>query len=390
MTDLKSIEPITDPEQILAVLAKQHHPHTHARMGEDGRVLLSKQGQSGSGPDMGAAEIKALVEARGMPWSEEYAERTVPYWGSDERVDGHGDIVRQSWIFDEFEKNSPMPVSHQWQMPPVGRVIDWRVMTRKEQGYNGKALWLLGLFATKADWEWADTIFRLIKSKILVAGSVGFWSAKVMDIKDPKERETLGLGRYGLIFEDNHLLEFSPTTIPANSGATIAASLEAAKHKGLLLPHDLTMLRELKREELVRERPANTRERWMQTESMLIELGRKLWPDEAFEVHTDIDVPVTLDNPPVPRPHGKSVQVDLSSLATKLDAMGETQAQLVGQVASLTARVEAALDALDDQNPSEPPAADTGGAATPAAKQVLATELATLIRQLEVAAKPST
>lgn len=244
------------------------------------------------GLPLGDESIRVLCEARGMPWRPEYIGRTVPYFGSDERVDSMGDIVRQSWIFDLFEKNSPMPFSHDWGQPPVGKVIFWEVMKRNDEDYKGKALFLLGLFATADDWEWADTVFRLVNARLLVSGSVGFRPDIVIDVKDDKERAKLGLGRYGLVFEDNHLLEYSPTTIPANAGATIPRLLQASVKD--LQPYDVHVLRELQRERIYGTK--GDRAEWMKTETMILSVARALWPEERYEVHKDLDVPVTLEN----------------------------------------------------------------------------------------------
>jgi len=172
---------------------------------------------------------------------------------------------------------------------------------RSEPDYKGPALWLLNLFATKDDWEWADTIFRLVKSGFLLSGSVGFWSSKVIDIRDEEERGELGLGRWGLIFEENHLLEYSPTTIPANPGAhAIARDLQRiGKARDslpdatmLLQPQDVTMLREIVRRDI-----GNDRQAWIDAETAILHVARSVWPDEEFTFHAELDVPVTLENP---------------------------------------------------------------------------------------------
>jgi len=310
---------------------------------EDGAVIVSKAGSrldALSPPD--EEGLKALVLARGMPWKDEYVDRSVAYFASDERVDGHGDIVRQSWLFDEFEKNSPMPYSHEWYAPPVGRIIDWRTIKRNEADYKGPALWLLGLFATKDDWEWADTIFRLVKARILVSGSVGFYPDKVIDVKDEAERNELGLGRWGLIFEDNHLLEYSPTTIPANAGAhSIASVLPGCK--SMLLPQDITMIREMERMK------APTKDEWVHAEAMIIAIARSIWPNEEFRFHPDLDVPVTLLNPPCPRTLSGAVSMSKTSDEEQVELTTELESTEQQDLAGQLARVEQELAALTGQ-----------------------------------------
>jgi len=316
LEELKSAELIEEPGQLITRLqtilaekkaAGSNVPSPIIRQDDEGNVVISKGGSilvPASGvPDLQIPDIdraKALASARGMEWREEYKDRMVPYFASDERVDGHGDIVRQSWIMDEFEKNSPLPYSHEWWAPPVGRAIDWSVVQRSEEDYAGPALWILGLFATKEDWEWADTVFRLVKSGFLPSGSVGFWSNKVIDVKDEEERSELGLGRWGLIFEENHLLEFSPTTIPANEGAhSIAASLQSRGKE--LQPRDVTLLRELVRRDVGSDRQA-----WIDSESAILHIAKSIWPDERWEFHREQDVPLTLESPPPAQAHART------------------------------------------------------------------------------------
>ena len=321
LDDLKSAELIEEPGQLILRLQDILREKKEAgssepcpsilRQDDEGHVIIAKGG-SILVPETGPTDlkvpdldtVKSLVSARGMAWSDEYKDRVVPYFASDERVDGHGDIVRQSWVMDEFEKNSPMPYSHEWWAPPIGRSIDWRIVERSDADYKGPALWLLNLFATKDDWDWADTIFRLVKAGFLPSGSVGFWSAKVIDVKDEDERAELGLGRWGLVFEENHLLEYSPTTIPANAGAhSIARSLPS--HKDELQPQDVTMLREL-----VRRDVGNNRQAWIDAETAILHVARSVWPDEEFTFHTELDVPVTLDSPAHARTRTRGVMIE--------------------------------------------------------------------------------
>jgi len=298
------------------------------------RFVGFKAGQGAPKTPSGNA-LQELAESRGVTWTAEMKNRAVPYWASDERVDGEGDIIRQRWHFDEFEKNSPMPFNHKWQEPPVGKIIDWRIRTRKDADYEGPALWLLGLFATKDQWEWADTVFRLVESGVLPGGSVGFYSTKIVDIKDEEERAELGLGRFGFILDENHLLEFSPVTMPANPGAVTIQNCKG------LLPHDMHMIRELKRLEIHGEHYQDEGERWAKTETMLLGIARTLWPNEEWEHHYSLDVPVILENiPKIGEADNTKIQnldliVAIESLTKRFD--------------EFAASSERALDELRDQ-----------------------------------------
>lgn len=231
--------------------------------------------------------LQAMCTERGIPWRAEYAERAIPYWASDERVDGHGDIVRQDWIFDEFEDNPLMPYSHEWENPPIGAYLSWSVETRSDAKYEGPALALLGLFATADQYDWADTIFRLVKAGFLTASSVGFYPERVVWVEDDQERLGLGLGNHGYILEGNHLLEHSPTSLGANAGAGVMRNrLERASRAGLIRASDATALREIRRREL-----RGSPDAWAQADRELRTLLRLSFPSLELPPHEDAEEP---------------------------------------------------------------------------------------------------
>lgn len=239
-------------------------------------------------------ELKSLAVARNLPWRDEYAGRAIGYWASTEQVDAHGDIVRQNWSFELVERNPAMPFGHDYGNPPVGKLIDWRILNKSGPDYVGPALYVLGLFATKDIWEKADTIFNLVKAGFLVGGSVGFFPETVIDVKDEKERAKLGLGRYGLILDDNHLLEFSPTTLGANPGAEALPSkmyeqLCLAKSRDLIRVEDIDGLREMARRQLLREQGG--KDRWSATDALVRSFTRSLF-NATLPAHKDAEQPL--------------------------------------------------------------------------------------------------
>lgn len=196
-----------------------------------------------------AEELKKLVAKRGMEWDEDIPNRVENYYASDERVDRHGDIVRQKWDFKNFVKNPLLLWSHNWSDPPIGSQLDWKVVNRSDADYKGPALQLLSLFASQETYALAADIMRLVKTGILKTGSVGFYPIEILDVKDSKEREKLGLGRWGVIVNKSELVEFSPTSVPANPGAHRLLSM--AKSAGGLKPEDHMLLRTARQIELV-------------------------------------------------------------------------------------------------------------------------------------------
>lgn len=302
LSKFKSLVVIEDPE----VIHDNYKRREMARVGsaahtvvrsEEGRPdfrkvsggLLNMSATGETLPQVSNDEVKRLAQMRGIQWVDEFFGRAIPYIASDERVDSYGDIVLQNWLFDEFEDNPVLPFSHEWENPPVGNAIDWKVMDDIETpNYRGRALWLLGLFATKDMSDFADNVFRLVKSRILRAGSVGFWAGKVIDVQDEKERAELGLGKWGYILDQNHLLEFSPCTIGANSGAL--SLLSRAKRSGSLQAKDIDLLREIERRNIVSS--THDEGEWRATDSRYVAAARTLFPSHEFKKHKDMDEPL--------------------------------------------------------------------------------------------------
>lgn len=308
ITSLKSAEVIDDPVKVAEALTRAdqeakaenpqeaQRPSTTVERDADGRARVHKEigtlDSVTAVPD--PEELRRLAEAVGVEWRAGYEERVVPYWASDERVDRHGDIVRQRWVFDNFSMNPVVPYSHNWDAPPIGNTIRWQVANRSDDAYSGPALHLLNLFAPADVWAFADTIYRLVRSGFLKASSVGFYPQIVIDVKDEKEREELGLGRWGYILDMNELMEHSPTTIPANVGAV--SLLRSAKSKGMLQPHDIQAIRDMDRQSIKRGEGDLTQ--WRKRDASWLTIWNSLYPDVSLERHNELDTPITLDTSP--------------------------------------------------------------------------------------------
>ena len=313
---------------------------------DDGRTRCDKIGGDSvvRNADLSSADFQSLAEAVGIKWEEGFEERVVPYWASDERVDRHGDIVRQNWLFENFQKNPVMPYSHGWELPPIGNVISWEVMGRDDDDYQGPALQLLNLFATAEHWEFADTIFRLVDSGFLKASSVGFYPGVVIDVQDEKEREELGLGRWGLIFDANELIEHSPTTVPANAGAISLLRSSG----GNLQPHDICAIRDMSRMSI--HRKGGDKAEWMRLDATLRSTWSHLFPTVVVPRHVDLDEPITLD-----------------TSGSQLSDLAAASLEMQKQLKQLNTTIEELVSRYDDKEDSE-----TSGLPSPSDGGVLA------------------
>lgn len=257
--------------------------------------ILKATGASEAAATPPAVELQRLAEGRDIPWEDGYADRVIAWWASDERVDRHGDIVRQSWNFNNFNANPIILYGHDWDLPPIGISLQEQIVTRQSTAkstdgvakadYEGPALRMLPLFATAEQWGWADTIYRLARAKFLRTGSVSFYPGKIIEIEDEEERDELGLGKHGAIYEDNELLEFTIASVPANTGAhQILASMQ---QKGMLHPADIQPIRELVRRQI--KQGLDDKTTWLERDAQWRGIWHTLYPEIKVPKHQDLD-----------------------------------------------------------------------------------------------------
>lgn len=381
---LKSAEVIEGPDKVSKRLADMIEKRAKEQAGflghtvicnrDDGPSVIAKasafslkETEVKANAELGTPSVdtlRQLAQKRGRKWKDGLEKRALPYWGSDERPDGHGDIVRQNWLFDEFEKNSPMPYSHEWHKLPIGNILSWKVLDRAEPDYKGAALWLLGLFSTFEESQRADEVFRLAEAGVLRGGSVGFYSTKLIDVKDEAERAKLGLGRWGLILDQNHLLEFSPTTLGANAGALTI--LSRAKSRGLLKATDFDVIRELARQEVIRSKAADIAEQWEEKDGTYLAFAKMLFRDHDFKEHSDVMVPFESDEErrlkhyPVPsQKAGATTEEQLGELrqqvrdlSNTVQEMAVSNTQTLSDIRSLLEKAASAAPAPEQKEPA--------------------------------------
>ena len=295
--EIKSAEVIDSPDGVQKFLQSlseesQEGNETWVKESSEGQLSLAKStGLSCRSFTPDVATLRAAAEVSGLPWEEGYEERVIPWWASDQRVDRHGDIVEQSWDFAEFDSNPVVLYGHQWESPPIGNVIGKEVRSRRDKDYNGPALRLMPLFATKEQYPAADVIFRLAKARFLRTGSVGFMPGEVVRVDDEDERKELGLGPRGMIYRNNSLLEWTICSVPANSGAHQV--LASARGKGLLKSDDINVIRELKRRECLASK--SPEKSWLDSDNVLCSTWYSIFPDIRISGHSDIEKPVLED-----------------------------------------------------------------------------------------------
>ena len=137
-------------------------------------------------------------------------DRTIEFVGSTAAVDRYGDsIIQAGWELKNFLQNPVVPWGHNYYQPPVAKALEVRLSEGK--------LVFKAQFATKDEYPWADTIYKLYKGGYLRAFSVGFI---------PMDWD--GSWAEGYVFKQCELLEVSCVTVPANPEALVLAFGEGA------------------------------------------------------------------------------------------------------------------------------------------------------------------
>jgi HK97 family phage prohead protease len=111
-----------------------------------------------------------------------------------------------------FRKNPVMLWAHDYNHPPVGSWRDWAI----EDDEDGKPA--LAMTAVFADYDFADTVFKLYEAGHMRAVSIGWTPLEFEEIADDD-----GLV-VGFDFIKNELLECSAVPIPADADALMQAS----------------------------------------------------------------------------------------------------------------------------------------------------------------------
>lgn len=353
---LKSAVVLEDRRKILEVLKGQHekavaeNPALANEYGvgeKDGEPVVWKASPRLHRMTIPTPEdVKRLATARGIEWNDALASRVLAYWMSDERGDSHGDVVRQQWDLKLYRTNPVMPWSHEWGNPPIGAGLEEEVRQREDADYRGPALWGLFLFALAEQYGFADTIYRLASGGFVRAGSVGFMPRRIVQITDEGERAAIGLGKYGVVLEDNVLLEFSACTLGANPGAlNTVQALARAKQAGNLKAADFAVLRELSRRELFK---AGKPDEWNGVDAKWRGVARSLFADFKADAHDDIAEPFAI-LPEEDRLKTKAAKAPAALPPPAPESKGRTAEDAIARIAALegsVARLTSAIDGL--------------------------------------------
>ena len=136
---------------------------------------------------------------------------------STENTDRVGDIIKLSgWQLDAYKSNPVLLFAHNDWKPPVASVTKVRT-GRSPSGM--KSLLIDEKYHEPEINPEAEVIWRMAATGALPGRSVGFRALEVHRPENDSEREKLGLGKHGVMFSKQELLESSVVPIPANADA---------------------------------------------------------------------------------------------------------------------------------------------------------------------------
>ncbi|MFQ5863163.1 MAG: HK97 family phage prohead protease [Candidatus Brocadiales bacterium] len=146
------------------------------------------------------------------------------FWAvaSTEEADRDGDVISaRGWDLENFRKNPVVLFAHKYDSPPIAKVLETRIG-------QGRLMFKLQ-FATRSEYPFADTVYKLYRGGFLRSFSVGFI---------PKDWEEIRGAARGRLFKRQELVEISAVPIPTNPKA-----LAEAQRSGLINSREMKSLR---------------------------------------------------------------------------------------------------------------------------------------------------
>jgi HK97 family phage prohead protease len=130
--------------------------------------------------------------------------RRVQFLISTDAVDRDNDVLDpKGWQLENYMRNPIIPFAHDYKSLPVAKCL--------KIGTTPKGLEALAEFPPKGTYQFADTVYDMLKAGFLNATSVGF---RPLDFEP-------ALDRKGFNFKSQELTEFSIVPIPSNPQALV-------------------------------------------------------------------------------------------------------------------------------------------------------------------------
>jgi len=146
-------------------------------------------------------------------------DRTLTFVASTEVVAMDGDIIKaDGWDLDtRYASNPQFLWSHNSSILPLGKGIDWRIVTDKGEPRLEIDVEFAG---PEQDHEFADRVYLMYLTGFLRAVSVGY-IVHGYESPDKDARKELGLDDYGYVVTKAELIELSAVVVGSDPNALI-------------------------------------------------------------------------------------------------------------------------------------------------------------------------
>lgn len=147
-------------------------------------------------------------------------DRTLTFIASTERVASDGDIVKaDAWDLESRFRDNPQVLwSHDKWALPIGRGVDWRIVTDEGEPRLEVDVEFAG---PDQGHEFADQVYLMYLTGFMRAVSVGF-IVRAYEKPDDDDRAELGLDQWGVVVTKAELIELSAVTVGADPAALVA------------------------------------------------------------------------------------------------------------------------------------------------------------------------
>jgi phage head maturation protease len=177
----------------------------------------------------GAGQPMRRMVARKAPLTIDVDARTVEHEASNGERDRMDDVINPAgWDLTNFSKNPVLLWSHRDDQPPIGRVLRAR-KAKHEDGH--KALFTTSRFHEQEKYPFAELVWGMVRDGDLPGVSVCFLPQEIVRPASEEEAEEMGVGRFGVYFKRQELLELSVVTVPALASA-LARKLDGLAERG--------------------------------------------------------------------------------------------------------------------------------------------------------------
>lgn len=162
-----------------------------------------------------------VLEDKGLDLEINDDQRTIEVVVSSDRQDREGDIILQEGIDHSFAKSVLYAHDYGRKNLPIAKILESkvRVVGTKDSNKNFKVTVEKHQFPETGQYDLSDVVWNLVNFGALTSTSIGFIAKKITVPVSDEEREEMGVGPMGVVFNKIEKLETSWTPVQSNRDA---------------------------------------------------------------------------------------------------------------------------------------------------------------------------